>query len=1004
MVSNRLCKHLPDAVADVLFLICLAAFPGGLVDGQLRADEPLVCEDFEDAETPGIVLPLGDGATFCGSQAPPGANSACLGRSSVDPLASGAGRLLLTDAFNDQTGHVWVEKPIDPTLLQARVELDLFFSGGTNPPADGVSVIFLEGEIPDEILGGGALGTGGFTRSYVSVAFDIWDSGEHDPESPCDGPSARTCHAEVNWNSDPEHAPSFATSTTVPNFLGAGNADVPVHAVVTLNDRELALTVSTDFESFGTQEILHVLLPPSPFGAEAHQIHVGVAATTGGANAVQAIDNLCVTTALAVAPVEEVDPPRARGGVNCGGGPLTAIVDGAPLEIDGDCIYGEISSVITGPPTRFVRRGHGWIPSGDINIASFDSPISNLSDPSLEPLFHSELWSRARIVYRYNVPPGRYAVTLYTAENCQCGVDRSGAPARRYDVRVQGEDALLFFSPAEAAAQALEQCGTALATAVEKHFEGDALPLDDTTGYIEIMVQDLGGGAAPENAQLNGFTFTRLGDASGEPLRGDVENHRRASSGAFGEATSLLEADFEGLPDGTKAADALQGVATVSFRGAGPVFLHFAPTVIKGRLRLADDSKLANATSVLFDGGGSGVFDPLATKLTAEFDVFVANSPDRPPADGLVFALVGGHDPKVLGTAGGALGFTGISSPAIGVEVDLWEGGGFGDDSGYNTDGQGHVAIVGSGGSPGTVDHVQDQNDFDPALDGDGWVDLLSPQGIHIEVAYSPEARVIVYLSSLDGAFPRRRVLDSFVTPFARHEAMIGFFAATGGETATMEIDNLKVSISNCTDAPETARIAGDRFVRLALGDSSSVSLDLDGSKSSTGSEDSDRVLDENQELTYRWSVSGPEGKARFESDCRAVARVSFDAIGEYQVTLEVDDATCGTTPAARDSVTVRVGVGGEPVFIRGDTNCDAQADISDAVNTLGILFLGTGEICCDDAADTNDDSVLDITDAIVTLNYLFLGGPEPAQPFPLCGSDSATPDALGCLGAPRCE
>ena len=36
----------------------------------------------------------------------------------------------------------------------------------------------------------------------------------------------------------------------------------------------------------------------------------------------------------------------------------------------------------------------------------------------------------------------------------------------------------------------------------------------------------------------------------------------------------------------------------------------------------------------------------------------------------------------------------------------------------------------------------------------------------------------------------------------------------------------------------------------------------------------------------------------------------------------------------------------------------DGTVEISDAVATLGVLFLGQGEITCDDAADSNDDGV----------------------------------------------
>jgi len=88
-------------------------------------------------------------------------------------------------------------------------------------------------------------------------------------------------------------------------------------------------------------------------------------------------------------------------------------------------------------------------------------------------------------------------------------------------------------------------------------------------------------------------------------------------------------------------------------------------------------------------------------------------------------------------------------------------------------------------------------------------------------------------------------------------------------------------------------------------------------------------------------------------------------------------------------------------VFVRGDSNTDDRVDVSDAVNTLGHLFLGAGPLFCTDAADANDDGALDISDPIATLEYLF-GGTVPALPEPhgAPGSDP-TPDSLYCYSRP---
>jgi hypothetical protein len=74
--------------------------------------------------------------------------------------------------------------------------------------------------------------------------------------------------------------------------------------------------------------------------------------------------------------------------------------------------------------------------------------------------------------------------------------------------------------------------------------------------------------------------------------------------------------------------------------------------------------------------------------------------------------------------------------------------------------------------------------------------------------------------------------------------------------------------------------------------------------------------------------------------------------------------------------------------------------DVSDAVSTLGHLFLGTGPLDCSDAADTNDDGALDLSDAVSTLEHLFLGGPAPPPPNGVPGADP-TPDNLYCFSRP---
>ena len=90
--------------------------------------------------------------------------------------------------------------------------------------------------------------------------------------------------------------------------------------------------------------------------------------------------------------------------------------------------------------------------------------------------------------------------------------------------------------------------------------------------------------------------------------------------------------------------------------------------------------------------------------------------------------------------------------------------------------------------------------------------------------------------------------------------------------------------------------------------------------------------------------------------------------------------------------------------FRRADANRDGKTDISDAVSTLGFLFLGAPGPSCPDAADANDDGRLDISDPVSTLNFLFLGTSPPPDPGPAdCGKDP-TPSQLGACTDEVCS
>lgn len=117
-------------------------------------------------------------------------------------------------------------------------------------------------------------------------------------------------------------------------------------------------------------------------------------------------------------------------------------------------------------------------------------------------------------------------------------------------------------------------------------------------------------------------------------------------------------------------------------------------------------------------------------------------------------------------------------------------------------------------------------------------------------------------------------------------------------------------------------------------------------------------------------------------------------AAGEYTLALRSGSDTGGGSFLVLES----------GAFLRGDTNADGAVDIADPITTLQVLFLGAGEILCEDAADSNDDGSVDVSDAINSLMFLFTGhGDIPAPGPSSCGLDK-TPGDNTCDSFPPCE
>ncbi len=92
----------------------------------------------------------------------------------------------------------------------------------------------------------------------------------------------------------------------------------------------------------------------------------------------------------------------------------------------------------------------------------------------------------------------------------------------------------------------------------------------------------------------------------------------------------------------------------------------------------------------------------------------------------------------------------------------------------------------------------------------------------------------------------------------------------------------------------------------------------------------------------------------------------------------------------------------GGPGLVRGDSNADADINITDGIFVLNFLFTGGPGPTCSDAADANDDGQVNISDGVWILNFLFTGGEPPPAPLGECGDDP-TDDDLDCVSFPPC-
>ncbi len=161
------------------------------------------------------------------------------------------------------------------------------------------------------------------------------------------------------------------------------------------------------------------------------------------------------------------------------------------------------------------------------------------------------------------------------------------------------------------------------------------------------------------------------------------------------------------------------------------------------------------------------------------------------------------------------------------------------------------------------------------------------------------------------------------------------------------------------------------------------------------------QLVGENFEPEIRVRFGGVDATAvEYKGDAQIIAT---SPRGEGQVAIEVEnpDGLTGTAPTPFTYIPV------EEVFVRGDTNADAEYNLGDAIYILMYLFQNGDKPPCLDAADGNDDGAVDISDPIRLLGHLFVSEAPPPPPYgtipAACGPDP-TPDELKCAAYVPCE
>jgi hypothetical protein len=507
------------------------------------------------------------------------------------------------------------------------------------------------------------------------------------------------------------------------------------------------------------------------------------------------------------------------------------------------------------------------------------------------------------------------------------------------------------------------------------HFTGYA-SFNGTTW--KLIGSDTWYGLQPEESLLVGFAHSKHSTAAqpgnitftdfrvGSPPAPRVFDNDSNSRG-----TVIYSQNFNAVPQNQLPPGLVANCAGTAASCAAS-----SPRVVNGRLRLTQEGVGSQATSVLLDsipipiGPGAVIVD---------YTVYVSHSGvtrqppggDPNPGDGMTMALLAGRDPRRVGLSGGGLGYEGINGtfatagPSLAVEVDTWSAQYFNEGTGSPTnDGAWHLGIN-AGGSMHCV-----------ALNGESLPDVFGSRGVRLRAIYRSEGRVSV--SILDPAAGRgggieeeMPAAEGDVEPLDSQgdkEGTLGFTGGTGDATQTTEVDDVTVTVVDCSDASETAVVTGQMLARPG----SLITLDASDSDSGQG--------DGGETLAFSWSASGMatvEGPA----DGPTVTLRMGSPVGDGEAIgrIAVDDRRCESPSSS--SASHRIVITDRATnWVTYDGNNDGSFNISDPIAHLNFLFSGTTPPTCREAMDFNGDTQENISDPVAALNFLFSSGAPPAR------------------------